>query len=382
MRILWSRCVFEVLNETSLLIFLCQYDWGQSDMLRVLYLSNIEVPYKVRMLNELAKSCDLTVLYERRKSNNRNQAWTSSEERRYKIEYLDGVNIGNESTFSLAIFSKIFSGYDMVVVSCSNSPIQMIAILAMRICRKPYIVSTDGDSFLELQNVKTAVKRMVLKGASAYLAAGIKSAELLRRVVGNIPVEPYFFSSLSKAELEDHAQSDFRKRNRTVLVVGQYLGYKGLDVVVEAARMDMSIQYKIVGTGSRTELFLQDHQVTKLPNVEVVPFLTKHELEQEYQECAMLVLPSKQECWGLVINEAASFGMPIVSTWGSGAAVEFLAGRYECYLAKPGDAQDLLTKVRGVLAEDNTEYSRYLLEKSRQYNIEAMVNAHLKVFNC
>jgi len=49
------------------------------------------------------------------------------------------------------------------------------------------------------------------------------------------------------------------------------------------------------------------------------------ELEEEYKTCAMLVLPTRQECWGLVINEAASFGMPIVSTWGSGAAVEFLS---------------------------------------------------------
>jgi glycosyltransferase involved in cell wall biosynthesis len=92
----------------------------------------------------------------------------------------------------------------------------------------------------------------------------------------------------------------------------------------------------------------------------------------------MLVLPSRQECWGLVINEAASFGMPIVSTWGSGAAVEFLAADYPQYLAEPGNAQGLLQCIRALLASDDKEtYSRFLREKAKDYSIERSVQAHL-----
>ena len=35
---------------------------------KILYISNIEVPYRVSFFNEFAKHCDLTVLYERKKS--------------------------------------------------------------------------------------------------------------------------------------------------------------------------------------------------------------------------------------------------------------------------------------------------------------------------
>ena len=38
------------------------------------------------------------------------------------------------------------------------------------------------------------------------------------------------------------------------------------------------------------------------------------DLYKEYQQCKCVLLPSKKECWGLVINEAASFGCPIIST--------------------------------------------------------------------
>ena len=91
----------------------------------------------------------------------------------------------------------------------------------------------------------------------------------------------------------------------------------------------------------------------------------------------MLVLPSRQECWGLVINEAASFGTPIVSTWGSGAAVEFLADKYPQYLAKPGDSESLYHCIRSLVnSKDQQEYRQYLLQKTKQYSIERSVEAH------
>ena len=42
---------------------------------KILYISNIEVPYRVSFFNEFAKHCDLTVLYERKKSDNRDENW-------------------------------------------------------------------------------------------------------------------------------------------------------------------------------------------------------------------------------------------------------------------------------------------------------------------
>jgi len=70
--------------------------------------------------------------------------------------------------------------------------------------------------------------------------------------------------------------------------------------------------------------------------------------------------------------------MPIVSTWGSGAAVEFLADAYPQYLAKPGDAEDLYRCIRNCVdAEDNEAYSAYLIGKSKEYTIERSVRAHL-----
>ncbi|MBQ8833644.1 MAG: glycosyltransferase family 4 protein [Oscillospiraceae bacterium] len=349
-------------------------------MKKVLYISNIESPYRVRFFNELSQYCDLTVLFEREKSSNRNAEWSKSESNKAHIKFLHGINIGGENAFSLGILKEIFSGYDEIIVGCFNSPVQMMAILVMRLFRIPYMVNVDGETFLRGNSLKTKLKKFFLKGAKKYLVAGEKSAESIRTALGDKDIVPYYFSSLSDEEVRANAVSSSNQvRNKTILVVAQYLHCKGNDVALDAARMDTTLRYKFVGMGAKTEQFLHDYQGRIPDNVEIIPFLQKQELEEEYKRCAMLVLPSRQECWGLVINEAASFGMPIVSTWGSGAAVEFLVDEYPQYLAEPGDAEDLLECIHVMQnSEVISEYSMFLQNKSGEYCIERSVQKHIE----
>ena len=167
-----------------------------------------------------------------------------------------------------------------------------------------------------------------------------------------------------------------------MLVVGQYFPYKGMDIAAEAARALPDINFKFVGTGERTELFISENHLRELPNVNVIPFLQKEELAEEYRKCRLLVLPSRRECWGLVINEAASFGTPIVSTFESGAGVEFLFDEYPFLLATPCDVLSLKNTIKAAVnMKGIEEYSQYLIKKSKNYSIERSVMCHLKAFN-
>lgn len=344
-------------------------------MKKILYVSNIEVPYRVRMFNELSKLCDLTVLYERRKAEIRNTEWTESEKNNYKTVYLDGIKIKSENSFSFKIISFLFKGYDEVIIGCCNSPVQILMILLLKLFKKNYILNLDGEIFAKKNSFKTYLKKFFIKGADKYLVAGEKSGESLCNLIGKKEVIPYYFSSLSNEELQDNSKA-LCDRKKYVLVVGQYLDVKGMDVALDVARMDRTIKYKFIGMGNRTDLFREKFCPNPEENVEFIPFLQKKELEKEYRECSVFVLPSRQECWGLVVNEAASFGTPIVSTWGSGAAIEFLSDKYSEYLAVPGDSESLYRCIKKLISSDNSEYSNYLLEKSKKYSIENGVKAH------
>lgn len=351
-------------------------------MKKILYISNIQVPYRVHFFNELSKKCDLTVLYERRNSKNRDNKWAKSKNNMYKIIFLDGFKIGNEEGFSLKIIKYLLGDYDEIVLGCYNSPIQMFANIFLRILRKPFFINLDGEIFAEGNNVKSIIKRFFIKGATKYLIAGECAAQSLKKIVNTKEIYPYYFSSITKEELLKNANLQ-RKREGTVLVVGQYEKYKGLDIAVEVAKRLPNIVFKFIGMGNKTDLFIKENNIKNLHNVEVLSFLQKKELEEEYKKCKIFLLPSRQECWGLVINEAASFGIPIISTTGSGAAVEFLSEEYKNFLIEAENVDELIKAVKEIWdMKDLNEYSRYLIEKSKKYNIEDSVKYHLKAFGC
>ena len=345
-------------------------------MKRVLYLTNIESPYRVRFFNQLARQCDLTVLFERRHCAVRRDHLSGESDCRFRKRYLRGIPLRRESAFSLGILKEVSRDYDCIIVGCYNSPAQMAAILWMQLRKIPYFLSTDGELFLQGNSLKTRLKRYFLRGAAGYLAAGPRSTEALAEIAGEAPVIPYYFSSLTQAELAQ-CRSQTQARENTVLVVGRDLACKGMDVALEAARLDPETPYRFVGMGNDTERFRRKHAIP--PNVRLIPFLSKNALAEEYQRCGMLLLPSRQECWGLVVNEAAAYGTPIVSTRGSGAALEFLADRYPQYLATPGDAQDLHRAILALRHSRDLDYPDYLRRISAAYSIEAGVAAHMSL---
>lgn len=349
---------------------------------KVLYISNIEVPYRTKFFNLLGKECDLTVLYERKQSSNRDATWTSSEQSTYKKEYLSGIKYGNERIFSFSILKYIFGKYDKVIVGCFNNPVQMLAILAMKITHREYYVNVDGKTFDTGNPIKRAMRRFFLRGAKAYFCAGEKASDGLREFVGeDKAIYPYLFSSMNEKELLEKERTKAQERNNKILVVGQYEDYKGLDIAAQVAKQTPNLNYTFVGMGKKDKEFKAYLDNQGIQNIEVISFLQKEDLEELYGTYGILILPSRQECWGLVINEAASFGMPIVSTWGSGAAEEFLSPQYDKYLAKPEKVDELkrcVEELTGSTEQEKEEYSIYLYNKNKSYFIEENVSCFVK----
>lgn len=348
-------------------------------MKKVLYITVKTVPYKTKLFNALSEHVDLTVAYESEDIGDRNSQWSNSERLNHKHVFLSQ----KESSLSFFLVSYqlikyILKGWDEIIVGCFNLKPDIIAILFMKLFHINYILNLDGETFFEGNGIKQKIKRFLVKGATSYLIAGEKSAIRLKNVVGESAVIlPYYFSSLCDREIANNSNVTYERKNY-ILVVGQYFDYKGLDIALMCAKMDPSIKYKFVGMGKRTGLFVRENG--PIPeNVEIVPFLQKEELSKEYQHCRILLLPSRQECWGLVVNEAASFGTPIVSTWGSGAAIEMLSDYYPQYLAIPGNPMSLLKCLRTCLQTSQKDYCEFLKIKSKKYTIENMVKAHVNI---
>lgn len=352
-------------------------------MKKVLYITNISVPYRTRFFEELGKKCDLTVLFESERSSIRNDDWIKFNNKNYKSEYLNSIASPQKHRFSFQILKHLSKSYDCIIIGCYNSPVEILAILYLRLLGRKFAINIDGEVFKPKKIIKYWGLKFVLKGADAYLSASTHAIPYIKKLTGSDNVIPYYFSSVSKEEVNNAFPTD-KERNNTILVVSQYHPAKGLDVLLEAAKKRPQYLFKIVGSGKRYSQFLSFVKSREVTNVEVVDFLKKEELQYEYETSRMLVLPSIQECWGLVINEGATYGIPIVSTTGSGSALDFLQGEYSKFLAKSNDVSDLISKI-DMLAncgeEEISQYSAYLKNKAKEYTTEHMVEAHLKMIN-
>jgi len=129
---------------------------------------------------------------------------------------------------------------------------------------------------------------------------------------------------------------------RRFLVVSRLTPIKGVDVAVEAyARYRAGSAdpwaLTIVGDGpERARL-----EAMAGPGVTFAGFLEGDALGHAYGAADALVLPSRKDTWGLVVNEAMAAGLPVVVSEGAGCAVDLVDVGGNGFTAPAGDADTL-----------------------------------------
>lgn len=355
-------------------------------MKNVLYITNLPVPYRTEFFNQLSVCSNLTVLYEGISNGSREKKWLDSIDAKFNKVIIDSDFSMSSIKRGQKIISYVLKNYkqfDEVIIGCCNTKPQMMLYLALWLRRKNFSVNLDGETFFDDQGPKVRLKRFFIRYGKKFYIAGDKSTEsaIISGKLQNNKCIPYYFSSLTEKDIyHNEMQGMNQNRSNVVLVVAQYADYKRLDLALEVAKQLPQLKFKFVGTSNKTDEFKVLVNEMQVDNVEVIPFMPKEELEKEYLSCKFFLLPSRRECWGLVINEAASYGTPIIATKGVGAAVEFLKDDYPEFLADTNSVESILEAINVMLNKDEKfiqEYKRYLITKSKQYTIEHTVKQHM-----
>ena len=295
--------------------------------MKVLFITNIPSPYRVAFFEEFGKLCDLTVLYEQKVAKDRDPKWKADVvANNYKEVYMQRLLQGKDNAFCPKVKKYLDnSKYEIIIVGVYSTLTGMYAINYMKRKKIPYFISCDGGIIKKDNLVKYRIKKYFLSGAEGYFSSAKVADEYLQYygAEGN-RIYRFSFTSLSTEDIINEPISEEEKRikrkklgiteDRVFLSVGQFIYRKGYDLLLKiSAELPDNVGVYIVG-GKPTDELLKLKNRLGLYNVHFVDFQEKKKLSEYYMMADVFVLPTREDIWGLVINEAMAHALPIITT--------------------------------------------------------------------
>ncbi len=355
--------------------------------MRILYITNVPSPYRVNFFSELGKLCDLTVIYERTFASDRNNNWKEKPKNTFKEIYLNGKNIGTDNSFCPDIIKYIDKKYYLIVIGMYSKYTSMLAISYMKIKKINFVICTDGGFIKEESKLNLWIKRFFISSAEWWLSTGSKATEYLCHYGANLEkIYEYPFTSLSDDDVLEKSLSNAEKtyyknllkikEEKIIISVGQFIHRKGYDVLLNACKeIDDNVGIYIIG-GNPTQEYLNLQKKLNLKNLYFLNFKDKEELMKYYSAADIFVLPTREDIWGLVINEAMSKGLPIITTNKCIAGIEFNRKSNLVKIVPVEDVENLSRAINKVLT--NSDLSRKMSQTSlkliKEYTFSNMAN--------
>ena len=108
----------------------------------------------------------------------------------------------------------------------------------------------------------------------------------------------------------------------------------------------------IIGSGEEEAMLKHQASVTAKGYVHFLGFLNQSALPRAFAACDLLVLPSDNESWGLVVNEAMASGLPVIVSDDVGAARDLVANTGAGMVYPCGDIDALEACLEAMLGEE------------------------------
>jgi glycosyltransferase involved in cell wall biosynthesis len=159
---------------------------------------------------------------------------------------------------------------------------------------------------------------------------------------------------------------------KSFLFVGRYMRRKGIDTLLAAyrryrRRIDHPWPLICAGTGEEADL-LQDAK-----GVSDRGFIQPDRLPDLMREGGTFILPSRIEPWGVVVQEAAAAGLPLLCSTASGASVHLVREGFNGFTFEPSDTGHLarlMERVTQMRSAERAAMRRASHALSKQYTPE------------
>jgi glycosyltransferase involved in cell wall biosynthesis len=241
--------------------------------------------------------------------------------------------------------------WDVIVIGGYAVLAEQVAIAYARVRRIPYVLHSESHLRKPRRKAVSAAKAALLprvvRRAAAGLATGSAAARYLEhyglppdriRVVPNtIDVQSYASRSTHARSQAQEIRDDMNLPEHYILYVGRLVEAKGLLDLVDALDALGAGAPKVVAAGEgplASALEVSGH-------FRLLGFQPRDRLIDLYALADAFVLPSRDEPWGVVVNEALACGTPVIATDAVGAAEDLITDGVNGRIVPVGDTAAL-----------------------------------------
>jgi glycosyltransferase involved in cell wall biosynthesis len=329
-------------------------------------LTNVLAPYRVPIFERLARDFDLTVLLSGAEKNRDHwgraangsgpiklkSSWgvTVSWRRRHQGETLDTrylhVNPG--------ILPDLIRLHPDAIVSDEMGFRTLMALTYGKVFRRPVWVWWGGTLHTErrIGRGKRAFRRLLVglvdgwfsygKTSTEYLLALGVRREAIAELQNCVPEAAYLAPTAPALSLEPRP---------VLLFVGQLVRRKGLELLLEAAaqvqKEGAEFSLLVVGGGAEQAALERLARDLGLRHVRFHGSVSPDKLPAIYRSGDVLVFPTLEDVWGLVVNEALWCGLPALVSIYAGCAAELVPNESTF---DPLDRDDFVRQLKNAVA--------------------------------
>lgn len=358
----------------------------------LLITSNIPSPYFLNYLNCLSKNYEIDVVFELKNAKDRIKNWASSfnPSADLHIHYLKSIRIGPESGLSFCLTKYVKKKkYDRIIVANPTTPSGILLIRYLKRHNVRFCIQSEGGFVGSGKGIKENFKKHLMSGAVFYLTGmGGNDDYFLKYGATQKSLKKYYFTSLFKSEIEARMQMKNRDKecrnelgiphNKSIIIsVGRVIPVKGYDFLIDVvSNLDSSrFECYIIG-GKPTREMAKTIENKKMTNIHFVDFVNSEIVSKYYRSADLFVFTTRGDTWGLVINEAMSYGLPVVTSDMAIAARYLIKDNINGYLCNPNSIIEFVNSINKIV-DDEEKYNQMRknnLETIKDYYLENMAD--------
>ena len=299
--------------------------------------------YKVNLYNELVKKLKILVVFTARNTNEKRASdfiALANTHFEYRLLY-EGDFEDRDVKSNIKKLKVILKEcqYKRILVSGWDTKEDWYSILMSKKSKNCLALeSTINES--SVNGIKGVMKKIFLSRISTIFASGTLHKNLLDRLSykGNIKITKGV-GIINKPKF-DSLKRHYKKR---FLFVGRLSKEKNIELLVEIFNDLKEFTLTIVGTGPLEEKLKGKAK----ENIIFEGQVANQELKEKFEKNDLLILPSISETWGLVVEEALYFGMPIIVSNNCGICelVEENVNGYVVDLKSPKIMKDIILNI-------------------------------------